>query len=110
MDQRYILILGLQHGAIRILDTKSMEIRKSLIQGPSCSFKAILIGNTKRRHLVTYGYSRRIWNEYKMGMGRFPPQYLMKLIEGRFSFEELHLFTRNYSRRCFRVDLDDILR
>ena len=60
---------------------------------------------------LTIGFIRDIWNEYNIGMYRFPPQYLIKLIEAKVKInsEFLHLFIKN-DLSHFCIPLDNVMR
>ena len=42
-----------------------------------------------------YGFIRSILKEFKIGMNRYPPQYLIKLIQEKCEYEFLHLWLEN---------------
>ena len=80
MDERYIVIVGQSNkGEIYVLDLRDRTIKQSGLKGPTeVNMNAIMVDNKRQKYVITYGYTRNVWNEYKMGTeSRFPPEYLL---------------------------------
>eukprot|EP01084_Bolivina_argentea_P111226 198525_1 len=116
-DEQYVFILDQGTGDIFFANTDDWEFKLSLIQCPkiynviidSGYVNVIIIDNQRKKDLLAVGFIRRVWKKYNIGMNRFLPQYLMKLIEARFTCEQLQFFIRNYSPQI-SIPLENVMK
>ncbi len=104
-DQRYILNFGNQH--IYVIDLMGKKCFESKIVAP-CEqwYDVVIIKNNLRSELITFGFVRKCWNEYGIGLDIFPPQYIVRLIQLWVLHEDIHIMydhgNKNYLYRYHR--------
>eukprot|EP01084_Bolivina_argentea_P168783 292614_1 len=99
-DERYIL--NFECPDIHVIDLKLKKCFKSNIVAPFsvgwCSnynYGAVIIKNNVRTELITFGFVRKCWDEYEIGLDIFPPKYIVKLIQLWLVYEDVHLLYDN---------------
>eukprot|EP01083_Nonionella_stella_P145159 454335_1 len=86
-DQRYAVFVKCdiyRSTKIYVMDLRASKSYLCNIHGPvSLVYDPTLfiVGDEKRERLTVFGYVRRCWNEYDIGLDIFPPQYIVNLIK-----------------------------
>ena len=109
-DERFIILMAKHQGKIFIANTTEWKFKESVVHCPTIDFDAIIADDQFKKELVTAGFIRNVYKKYKIGMSGFPPQYLIKLIEARFNFDNyLHLFINNCCSH-FCIPLEHVMK
>eukprot|EP01084_Bolivina_argentea_P214969 364915_1 len=97
-DHRYILLFQ-NIGDIYVIDLKWNKVSKSRIVCPfrKVNYSVVITRNNLRSELMVFGFVRKCWNEYEIGLHIFPPRYIVKLMELWVVEEYVHLL---YDDRC----------
>ena len=80
-------------------------------------FQALRLHDHKQDEFTMTGYVRTTWNECKISSYLFPPNYLLKIMQGYYMNEYVHLFAKvtdgwfDYDRKCkhWKMNLFDII-
>ena len=103
-----VLILNAKDEKIYIIDMDKMKFQTSCIYCPGCSFDPMLVENQQTNELLAFGFIRNSWNKCGMEMDRFPPQYLIRLIQKWVSNEYLQLMISQCDQQ-FCVSINEIM-
>ena len=117
-DERYIIIIGgiadniASYDKILVIDTESMEIKKSKIRSPfSGSCHACLVDNMQNADLVVNGFINECWNVGKWKNDaidlRYPSIDIIGLIVSFYCIQTVYLFGIS-SLQYFQIDLMDL--
>eukprot|EP01084_Bolivina_argentea_P097249 174846_1 len=64
------------------LEFKLMKCKiKFPTAGEGKRFQTIVMRNVDKEECIVFGYVRKVWKKYDIGMERFPPQYILRLIK-----------------------------
>ena len=107
-NEQYVILL-MDHRNICIASTADMEFKETSIVTPTNLCNAIVVDNHAENELLTFGFIRNIWKQNKIGINRFPPQYLIRLIQARITNEYVHLFM-NKCNRHFCIPVTNIVK
>ena len=108
-DGKYMIIIG---GSIQVswfstkivhdiyyLNTKTLDIKKSKIKIPNIGnniswsrFDAVMPGHASSDKLTVEGYARAVWKGKGSENMRYPPSYLLQIIECYYKDEMVYLF------------------
>ena len=85
-----------------------MEVFTCKIKQPSIKhIESLCIRNdTNKQELSTSGYIRQCWNMKQFKDIRYPPAYLIKIIERYVCFEIIHYMN---SKAHWMINVDDII-
>ena len=94
---------------IYIFDIKLSKLRKSKM---NCPLKGRPKAMTfcKENELAVSGYLREQWKNNKLDSYKFPPQYLVKIMEHYYVTEWIHLIYNNFEMKHFKIRVVDILK
>ena len=108
-DERHIICFlepQDQFAEIYVLDIITMKVRKSKINAPSSYAVTLCVTQNINKQLSTSGFIRKCWTLKEFTGMRFPPVYLIKIVESYVNFEIIHyLNTTGY----WIINVDDIL-
>lgn len=109
-DERFVILMSTKSGKMFIANTIDLKFEESVIHCPFNDCDGIIVSDQWKKELLTVGFVRDVYKKYEIGMCRFPPQYLIKLIEQRFNLDDyLHLFINNCASH-FRVPLEHVMK
>ena len=100
---------------VKIIDLENKEARLSKMRTPNqrgeCYYHAILGNANIEGEIVSNGYIRDCWNKNKDEMEdvRFPPIYLIKIIEKYCCNKEVHLFESGGKMKHWKIEINQIL-
>ena len=109
-DERYIIcFVGLLDGSgfnIKFIDLTVMRVFQSNISTPDEVLDTFCVTNDERKEeLLTSGYVRNCWKMNEFKDMRYPPVYLVKVIEKYVCFEMLYYL----GNRLWKINVDEIL-
>eukprot|EP01083_Nonionella_stella_P217723 781471_1 len=94
---------------IAVMDLHTSKSNLCNIHGPvalTSEPTLFIVGDEMREGLIVFGYMRRCWNEYDIGLDIFPPQYIVNLIKVWFVQDYVHFL---HEKDHWRIPVDDIL-
>ena len=100
---------------IWIIDLEKMNMRKSQMDLPytsaSCYYHATIGNYNEADKILSSGYIRYCWSEDKDKMKdvRYPPMYLIKIIQKYFCDHDVHLFECGLKMRHWKTKMSNIL-
>eukprot|EP01083_Nonionella_stella_P140480 430873_1 len=125
-DKHY-LIIGKIRENIAVVDLKQMKLFHTDIRCPYGGFynfySGIVVNESFNEELIVFGFARKCWNKYTLKQHRFPPRYIVKLIQSWYSDGQcLHFIqtqgyhahhsygqnTKSYSKHL-KISVSDIL-
>eukprot|EP01084_Bolivina_argentea_P242506 406790_1 len=119
-DERYLIMSKMDQN-ICVLDLNEMNVMNTDIKCPSgIYYEGIIMKDILNNELTVYGFVRLCWNKYKIGIHRFPPKYIITLMQTWYCNECLYIIesqardaygvnTNNSFKKHLKIRVDDIL-
>ena len=112
-NERNLILVSYE--AIYNIDLNKMKIRKSEIappySKPGCHYHATIGDCNEEDKILSSGYIRDCWSKDKDTMKdvRYPPMYLIRIIQSYFCDHDLHLFECSITMGHWKIKMNHIL-